>query len=295
MTHLALPPGAKPFDIDRLPSTTAWPERLLGLVPWSRKPRTKEELLREYDREKYRAVLEWVERTPQAERTVEAAQAQVESSWGGKPRVISVADRLYEIDHDSFLAYRARIFEELFMPIASDGADAIIELGCGFGYQLSLVRRLSSVNLAGGELSPNAVAVARAVFRPEDRIEVVPFDFEDPPSYDRVLDASRGKSVTIFTSHALSNLPSARAFLDNARRHASRIRKLLHFEPLVGQFSAPTMLDHLRRAYARANHYNTDLLELLESAPDVVIEKREKDVLGENPLTPLNFLVWRFR
>lgn len=294
MTARMPPAGAKPFELDRLVETSPWPARLLGLEPWQTKPRTVDHNLREYDREKYASLRQWLGSVPETQRTPFAAQAHMEAAWVSGPRVISFANRLYEVERESWDAYREQLYADTLVPIAERGADAIVELGCAFGYQLASLRRLTKLPLAGGELSPTAVMIANDLFRPEDRIQVVELDFNDPEGYARALRACGGKRVTIFTSHAVSMLPSAKPLLDNLRLHRDRIERVVHLEPVTGLFDSRTLLGQLRRSYARANDYNCDLLELLEAAEDIVIEERESDVLGVNPLTPLNLLAWRF-
>ncbi len=160
MTARTPPAGAKPFDLDRLVETSPWPARLLGLEPWKTKPRTVDHNLREYDREKYASLRQWLGTIPEAQRTPFAAQAHMEAAWISGPRVISFADRLYEVERDAWDAYRERLYTDTLLPIAERGADAIVELGCAFGYQLASLRRLTQLPLAGGELSPTAVMIA---------------------------------------------------------------------------------------------------------------------------------------
>lgn len=291
---LSPPPGATTFELDRLPTVSPWPGRLLQLSPWQRRDRTTEKNLREYDGEKYARVLDWLEGASPSERTPAAAQGVIDASWTGGPCVVSFKDALWQTDGAAFDAFRAEVFARHVVPLLAEDARAIVELGSGFGYQLSTVRSSTTLPLAGGDLSPKAVQIAAAVFRPEDRTKVVPFNFLDDPSYDDVLAATGVRDgITIFTSHALSMLPSARPFLDSLRKRRDRIRRVVHLEPVTGMFDAPTLLDQLRVAYARDNDYNLDVLDLL-GADGVTVEHREKDLLGANPLTPLNLLVWRF-
>lgn len=280
-------------SIDDLPRTSAWPARLLGLEPWAPKQRSSEHIQREYDLEKYGKVLAWLERTPPGERSFGAAQALIDSRWRTGKGVVSHHDRLYAVERAAFDVYQTRLHKHALLETAGD-TDAIVELGCGFGFQLHALRAHTKLPLAGGELSKNAVHVAAGLLRDEDAMTVTEFDFHDAASYARVLDACTGRRVTIFTSHAVSMLPTALPFLENIRRHRDRVARVVHLEPATGLFEAPTLLDQLRKAYARVNDYNQDLFELLSSAKDIEIVRREKDVLGQNPLTPFNLIEWRF-
>ncbi len=136
----------------------------------------------------------------------------------------------------------------------------------------------------GGELTASGVKLCRSF-----GFDVRPFDFLDPGSYNLLRP-----STTIYTVHALEQLPTAVPFLDAIRPHREKIRWVVHLEPCwLRQRSGP--LGELRNEYAIRNDYNRDLVELLQTAEDIEVHKLEFDCFGMNPLNPAHLIAWRFR
>jgi hypothetical protein len=98
----------------------------------------------------------------------------------------------------------------------------------------------------------------------------------------------------VLTCHALEQLPDARCVIAALERVRERILRVVHVEPLFRP-SRHNLIGMLRNRYAELNDYNRNLLEVVESHPEIEIQKLETDVFGNNPLNPSSVLVWQFR
>lgn len=233
--------------------------------------RSRERFEREYDRDFYGTKLAAWKGDP------EGLRRFVEAGGEGELRVW-LDDAVYRTAAPEWqAARRARMREAL----ARFGAtDPLCELGAGFGQNLIWL----GGDAYGGELSPNARELAGLVGE-----EVHPFDFLDPRSYSFIRPGS-----SVFTCHAVEQLPGAAPLLDGLRGVRERVRVVVHFEPLCGRGGA-SRLDRLRDRYAEANDYNRDLVERVREAPDLELLGCERDRFGNNPLNPAGILAWRFR
>ncbi len=167
----------------------------------------------------------------------------------------------------------------LELRFAAARADWICELGCGFGHHLTRWGLPSY----GGELTQNGVRLAKSLGQ-----DVTAFDFYDPESYRFI----RPRSI-IFTCHAIEQLPSAKAVLENLCLHRHNIVSVVHFEPLA--LGRDSQLGNLQERYLELNHYNRDLHSLICNSPDIQVLQSEIDVVGGNPLNPASLLQWRFK
>lgn len=172
-----------------------------------------------------------------------------------------------------------------------NGARAVIELGCGYGYNL---RKLSKHAVRGGrawmggELNPAAVELGRRLF---GEVRIIQLDMiRDDLSalFDLV-----PLPVVVLTHHAVEQLGSYGPVLEGLRRHRSLIAGVVHREPILMP-SDMSLLGELRRAYRRARGYNEDMTEALSNAPDVVVDRMRYDDIGANPLNPTGTVAWRF-
>jgi SAM-dependent methyltransferase len=185
--------------------------------------------------------------------------------------------------------FEAFVVERLAM--AARGCRSIVELGCGYGYNLHRLRRvLPDRAYLGGDIAPTAVQLARRLFA-EDCVSVVEFDYY-ADDYTLLRDVEG--PVLVFTCHSVEQLPKAGHMLDVLARHAGHIARVVHFEP-VYESHGETLIGRLRRAYADSVDYNRDLLGLLRAHPHVRLEAIDANPFGINPLNPTTVVEWTFR
>jgi hypothetical protein len=264
-----------------------WPARLLGLEAWEPPARTPAKVAREYDLDKYARCLEFYRggtgRGPEEVK-------EFEFGGSGDDRVlVSLGESLGLLTRDEARRRHYDLLADTMAP-AIGAAATVVELGCGYGYNLWMLRqRFKSPRYVGGEFSRNGVELADHLFAGRDDVAVRRFDFYDG-DYDWI--AGLRAPIVVFTSHALEQLPEVGPVLRGmARSFRGHALTVFHFEPVRG-LHGDSLLGLLRRRYADANDYNRDLWEALRTCPGVSVRRARADVFGINPLNPTSVIEW---
>jgi SAM-dependent methyltransferase len=274
------------IGLDELPAWSPWPERLLGLAEAPAERRTPDKVMREYDGDKYGPLLDAVEHDPSL--SLEAVK-RLELGDPAREVAMSIGDRLYVAE----LAEAFRLTTEALVErvvAAAGGAAAVVDLGCGYGYQLAHVgAALPGVALHGGEYAPRAVELARRLHG--DRVAVERFDFHAATC--EPLETAPAPALVVL-SYVVDQLPTAAIAVDLLARHRDRIARVLSFDVEASVQDGGTLLGLLRRRYAEVNDYSSDLLGVLRGRSDVRVESVEPNVIGPNALLPASAVVWSF-
>ena len=209
---------------------------------------------------------------------------QICVSYRDQLRIISVDDARRE---SCILRWQA-------MEESIESSRYVIELGCGYGYNLYALHDYHTPGPAyiGGEYSKNAVELA-GTFTGKG-VDVIEFNFLDPDSY-KFLDDLDGP-ITIFTCHAIEQLSLNSVFLQALFERQDQIRDVFHFEPIYG-FESTTLLGMMRKRYTEINGYNRNLLFDLQAVWEdrIKIVSASLDMFGMNPLNPTSVIHWRFK
>ena len=262
-------------------------ERCAGAHP---RLRTVEAVEKEYDRDKYAPALAFVHAnegvTPWEVRMFELEGHPPEADW-----CFSIGDELWLAP----LADVQRRFDEIILnqiKAHAAGCRSVVELGCGYGYNLWRVSQaLPGRQLLGGDIAESAVELAKQFFDGDAGPRVGKFDYCSD-AYSPLDEAT--PPVLLFTCHSIEQLPRAGHVLDTLARYAPKIAGVLHFEP-VFEIHEDSRIGQLRRAYAEAVDYNRDLLGLLRERPEIEVRSVEPNIMGTNPLNPTTIIHWTFR
>lgn len=261
-----------------------WVGRLNGSEPFSTEPRTLKKIEREYNAEKYAACLDFASAHP---RTTPGDIKRAELGDLGREICVSVGEELFSTTVGEAQRYGDAAFLAHIAPYMAE-ADVVCDLGCGYGYHLSLLReRFPGKRYIGGEYASRGVQIAAKLF-PEGGVSVTQFDFTDPAF---TLPVSKNDRAIIFTMYAIEQLPEGAGALARLAALKADTWRICHFEPVFG-WCSETPLGKLRSAYTVANDYNRDLLPFLESR-GIRIDDIDKEYFGMNPLHPVSFLSWR--
>lgn len=276
------------LSFNALPQYSPWPARLLGRVPFSRDARTLESLTREYEKEKYPELVAYLDSHPAAGweevREVElglVSEREHPVSMDGELKLLTSSEAKTE-RRERFLAACRPHLEE---------GDTVLDLGAGYGYNLELLRReIPGLTCIGAEFSATARELGARLSH--KTLPFVPFNLFDS-TWSTLLEIP-GDRLVILTSHAIEMMPDAQKLIEQLLPLRSRIKTVLHFEPLYERTNPDSLLGLLRQRYIEMNEYNKNLYSTLSSTPAVVIDDIHDDLFGLNPLFPESFVRWHF-
>lgn len=273
----------KEIGINELPAYSPWPARLLlKSLQRVQAERTPETILAEYDKVKWASLLEhWNTHKLSVRELIKFGES------GNGKCAFSISNKLYLEEWDTMQDFSDSVLLRAVKPYISL-SDTIIELGCGWGYNLfTLQSEWEDKYYIGGDICPNAVELATRVALGNPKIFYKVFNFMDNnwTIFDKI-----GTPVIVITRHAIEQLPSARHTIAQLARYKDKIAIVIHLEPVCVPIE-PTLLSLLRAAYTEANNYNTDLFKSIQDHSDKICF--EYDVCGINPLNPTSLLVWK--
>lgn len=274
-----------PLALNDLPAFSPWPAILLGAKPFPRKHRTKDEVLREYDREKWGRALVFLQTQP------DFASADFLNCQGidsEKLVAFSVGQELFSANARVVFQSYGEMLVEKVCPLAPQ---ILVELGSGLGDKLlNLFAKLNVTTAMGGEFTSSGVHCGKLL----SQIKKQPatfwhFDYNNPETLAQI-----PKDALVYTSHSIEQIPLLLdSFLEGLI--ARQPRTVVHFEPAFADHDESTLLGLMRRRYAEMNDYNRNLVELLLSFQErnkLRIIQHDKEVFGVNPLNPTSVIVW---
>jgi hypothetical protein len=273
------------LSLDELPKFSRWPAILLGSAPFPKKQRTPEQILREYDQEKWGSVLRVMEQGDVAEKELAALQ-------GINPNADVAFSRGSELFTAKLSAALAQNREILAKALSGFQATTLVELGSGLGDKLIFLgATLGARNLYGGEYTSSGVQCGRLLAKYRGvRARFEHFDYNDPKTLAHVPE-----KALVFTSHSIEQIPElGDGFLEGLMRKDPVA--VVHFEPCHEDQDESTLIGLMRRRYAEINDYNRNLVGLLrrfEKKGQIEILRHEKNIFGISPLNPTSILVWK--
>jgi hypothetical protein len=278
--------SATHIPLNELPRYSRWPAILLGEKPFPTRQRTRDEVLREYDREKWGVVLTWL-RAQSRVSMEDLLRAQ-----GMEPeRIIAYArdNQFFTAPaREVMVAYENLLFEKL-RPHATG---ALAELGCGLGDKLlRMAELLKPKTVFGGEFTMSGVECGRFLAKMSSiNAQFKHFDYNNPATLEAV-----PKHAMVFTSHSIEQIPNlSETFIAGLIRRAPRA--VLHFEPDYEGHDANSLTGLMQRRYAELNDYNRNLWGLLktfETKGQIRILEHSTDVFGINPFNSTSIFIWQ--
>jgi hypothetical protein len=280
-----------PLSLDQLPRYSSWPARLLGLNSFEVSAKTPQNVLREYNEDKWGAVLQlWEEHdlgsVEALEALVDRATPQQACLMGGELCLMSPASA------------RLRYLEEIAQrlePFAN--ASALVEFGCGYGSILLRLARLpafSRLPVVGTEFAPKGLVLFQKIAA---RIGVSCTSGACDLSQTPPTPVPIPRGSLLVTSWTLPYVPNLGPELFKTLA-AYEPAIVCHIEPIVEHADPKSLLGQLSHRYNDFNHYGKGILAALRAAEsegvlDIITE--EKRFFGLNPLLPVSFIAWRPR
>lgn len=275
------------ISLDDLPTVSAWPAVLLGLEPFEPRVKSRAEVLREYEQDKWGPLRAAIDGGGGRWTVHDADRAFI----GDGETVLSVGSELQT--DTSLLAHAACVdrianFIGEFLPTA-----AVAELGAGYGsVLLNLSHRpaFRAVRLLAGEFTTSGIACMDALAAAEGRpVETGHCDF----TQERLTELAIPPNAIIYTCMAAPCVPVlSPSFVAGLARYKPSV--VLHFEPCIEHCDG-SLLGLLRRRYIELNGYNRNLMTLLRAEADagrIRILREERAFFGENCFLPCSFVAW---
>jgi hypothetical protein len=281
----------KKLDLNELPKHTPWVARLLGLEAFEQKHRDIDQIEREYNGDKFKKCLDLYEESGGAMTSFDLRIAIDRIGLDDAADAVRDGDivlaSLREINDR-----RNEILVDALRP-AADRGDTIVELGSAFGFNLDhLAEQLRAKRFVGADYSENAIALARKLFKDDERFHFDTFNF-----YDEAYSVLAGipGSFTVLTAQAIEQMPTAAPLIAALGKERDRVSEVIQLEPNHSSHDATTLLGAMRARYGDLNDYNRDLIPLVEDSDDIEVLEKSVAVIGFNAFNPLTLLRWRFR
>jgi hypothetical protein len=286
-----LPPKLNEIPLNDLPKWSGWPARLIGTEDFAAVTRDLNKIHAEYSEDKWQKCADMFDA---AGGKVDAFELRrmIYDLHSDKRRAAIVNGALVDASNADVMAW----YDEILTSAMSDAvksAKTIIELGCGMGHMLWVLRScFPGLAYRGGDYAETAVSLAARLYQKTPDISVEKFNFYDS-TYD-IVEKSEGP-VVIFTSQALEQVPTSATVIETLSKYKKKIARVFHMEPAYAFYDDGTLLGQLRRRYIELNDYNRDLVPTLRSRPDVEVLRQELHIVGWNPFNSLALTEWRFR
>ncbi len=278
-----------PLKLDEISLHSHWPKRLLGLDPFSVKPKTFASVQREFGQDKWGALLQQTEANPSFGLCeVEGLEVNLDAltPFFEKGNFYLASERVVLEKH-------LALYAEVLTPHLKN-ASALVEMGAGFGSKLlnlAKQKTFAHLPLFAAEFTESGQKLLRLLSEREGHPVDVGFcDFGDPLSC--ALPIPTGS--VIFTSYAAHYIPELPANFPNffAKFKPQRV---IHFEPCYEHFDSGQLHDLMCQRYFQLNDYTRNLVSVLKNAQaqgKLRIMREEKKVLGGNPFLPVSILEW---
>ena len=278
------------IELDKLPKYSPWVARLLNIDPFPRPERTIAKIYAEYDKDKFAKLRQFYEQNPGL--GIEELRG-IEEDFSPPEKELCVSQRngLFLMPAAEVQRQDRQIILDSLLPYLAENR-VVIELGCGYGYNLGVLREAKPDHLfIGGDYSQNAVSLGRKLFKNQPAVTVTQFNFYDETW--SIFDTVAEKAL-VFTNHAIEQLPSAKSIMSTFARYSQKIACVIHLEPVFEFNDSDTVLGLMRQNYLLTNDYNRDLFTCLKEM-GIKIIRTENDLFGPNPLNPTSLIVWQFQ
>ena len=277
-----------PITFDQIPVYDSWPARLLNLEPFDIKKKTRSEVIREFDTEKWGDLLEEIRGGVIPD--IYEIERNYSETFGDFPCMK---------DNDFFLtnyltmnAIHLELYEKILAPLVDQGTP-LVELGAGYGskiLQLADRGHINAESYVAGELSLNGCNVINHLAKKMGR-EVITgqFDFFDPTG----ISIEIPENAVFFTSYSAHYIPEIEFSLIDTIA-AFNPKAVIHFEPCYELHDSQSIYGLMCKRYIELNDYNRNLYGLLNQLNGNLLSFTclQKNILGSNPFLPISVLKW---
>jgi len=276
--------------LDELPKHSPWPARLLGDAPFVASQKTRDEIQREFGRDKWGTLLARAlsDRAGVSIRAVEGWERGTEPE-----SLCSFGDRIGFAPSEEAGSHAIAVIAAVLRSYYP--ADALVELGAGYGHKVLSLAKLepfSGAPLIAGEITQSGRDLMMLIASASGlSVRSVACDLGSAT----ITNAQIPPGAVLFTSYAAHYVPDS---IDSMLRGLANLhpKMVVHFEPLYEHHDRHSLLGLLRRRYIEANGYNKNLLTSIQefaSSGSAEIVDELPSVFGLNPLLPFSVVSWR--
>jgi hypothetical protein len=277
-----------PILLEDLPKYTEWPKRLLALESFAVKQKTRGEVLREFNQDKWGQLLKKV--YSMSNPTLEEVEGMLVDSNESTP--CFEEGKFYLANERQLLEMHLDLFEDVLRPHLH-GASCLVELGAGYGSKiLALAQRegFSKLPLLAGEYTQSGRELISILANQLGKsITVGHCDFNEM----KIEDLRIPENAIIFTSYAAHYVPELPNDFTNFFC-GLRPQVVVHFEPCYEHYAINSLHGMMCRRYIELNDYTRNLVSIIEACQErgqISLQIR-KNVLGSNPFLPISVIKW---
>ena len=263
-------------------------QQIVGLEISDKKTKTEEEVLREFERDKWGRLIEMLSK-------IETYDLKyVENLYS------ALSDKqLFYLNHEFFLTTTKRVINEhvdLYSKMFSKylgKISCIVEFGAGFGSKiLSLATRkeFKDIPIYAAELTDSGQDLIRMISKMMNLdVNVGGVDFRT----SELTDLSIPKNALIFTSYALhyDPKPSRKMF---KIFHELDPYVVINYEPCYELYGKETVHGQMCMKYINMNDYTRNIYGIIKSNCSAMSLSFDvyPNIIGENPFMPISCLEW---
>ena len=263
------------------------PKKILNSSNEDIKYKTKPEVLREFNAEKWSLILNEIA----SDKKINLHEIDKKMEAFDVLSPIFYKDDFYLDSGKEVFEMHLDVFDKAICKYINENT-ALVELGAGYGSKilnLSNKKKFHNVQLFAAEYTENGCnAIKHLSARMNKEIQVGYCDLKKHV----IKDISIPKNSVIFTSYALhyvQKLPDS--FIDFILSFEPKI--VINFEPCFESHD-DSSYGKLCKRYIELNDYNIDMVTTLESAfkKGLINMKVDKNVIGGNPFLPISIIEW---
>jgi len=285
MTRLDKKKKISLFDLHKY---SEWYEILNGKKETEVRKKSKKEVLREFENEKWKSLYEYLRKNPNL--TVLDVDKILYSNKINIP--IFFENNFYMVT--PYEAHRLHI--DLYVKVISKYLEegiSLIEFGAGYGSKilnLSLLKPFKNTSMTAGELTLNGQKIIKKLS--DNMNKNVKSIYCDLGALD-FSEINIPENSIIFTSYSAHYVP----FLNKnfvEKMLSLKPKVVIHFEPCYELNSSKSKFELMCKKYIEINDYNRNLFSVLKAN-----EKEEKinlfykkNIIGSNPFLPISVIEW---
>ena len=277
----------KEITFDDLSNFSTLPETISNSPDEEIRYKTKDEVLREFNLEKWFQILDEVKK----DETILLKDIDCKIEEFEKLFPFFYKNKFYIGSGREIFKKHIEIFKNVLDPYI-ENASSLVELGAGYGSKilnLSNYENYNELPLYAGEFTKNGCdAIKLLSQRMNKKIEVGHCDLKE-----EIIEGIKvPKNSIIFTSYAAHYVENfSSTFIDFILEMDPKI--VINFEPCYENHS-DSKYGSMCKRYIELNGYNLDLISVLEEAHQnrKIDLEITKNVIGSNPFLPISIIKW---